>query len=133
MVSARRKRAAVGTRQVCVWSICPQPTHWPFLKSASTFNSSVPPPLFVTAEIPDELIDRIEDHVSLPNGWQDNWPWTQEIGRTFVREEWSAALSVPSVIVADSRNIVLNPLHADFRQIIVYSPVTFTWDLRLWK
>jgi RES domain-containing protein len=88
--------------------------------------------VFVTAEIPDELIERLEDRTSFESGWQGDLAWSREIGRRFIKEARSVALSVPSVIVEDSRNVLLNPLHPDFQQITAHSPQSFVWDLRLW-
>jgi RES domain-containing protein len=38
--------------------------------------------VFVTAEIPNELIERVEDHSALPNHWSENVDWTQSVGKS---------------------------------------------------
>ena len=88
--------------------------------------------VFVTANIPDHLIERVEDHAGLPADWRDNLAWTQAIGLQFIAESWSVGLSVPSRIVPSIRNILLNPGHELFSQVVVHPPSQFTWDERLW-
>lgn len=88
--------------------------------------------VFVTAAIPDELIQRAEDRQAIPRDWNDNLGWSQSFGKAFADEAWCAALSVPSRIVPRGRNILLNPRHRDFPRILVNAPQRFEWDERLW-
>jgi RES domain-containing protein len=88
--------------------------------------------VFATAEIPDHLIERIENHSIFPADWRDNLGWSQSVGSKFVNESWSAALSVPSRIVPAARNILLNPDHSAFSQVVVQPLKKFEWDERLW-
>jgi RES domain-containing protein len=51
-------------------------------------------------------------------------------------DEWlkslrSVALSVPGVVVPLERNYMLNPLHPDFREIMIQPPEPFDFDPRL--
>jgi RES domain-containing protein len=43
----------------------------------------------------------------------------------------TAVLSVPSAIVTDERNYLLNPAHADFQHIIFLASQPFQFDPRL--
>lgn len=82
---------------------------------------------------------RIPDHVGilavpdsdLPEGW--NQPFiiaaTQDLGMKFHPK--TAVLSVPSAIVMEERNYVLNPAHADFQHIQFLSSRPFRFDVRL--
>jgi RES domain-containing protein len=70
---------------------------------------------------------------SLPAGW-NNLPYTgvsQETGDEWLNSGRTAVLAVPSVIVPKEWNYLLNPVHPDFKKIIV-SESTFTpFDQRL--
>ena len=88
--------------------------------------------VFVSADIPDRLIERVEDYAVFPINWRDDLDWTRSIGLKFIAETWSVALSVPSRIVPASRNIVINPSHAQFSQVVIHPPRPFNWDPRLW-
>jgi RES domain-containing protein len=56
-----------------------------------------------------------------------------EIGDRWVRESRAAVLSVPSVVIPDERNFVLNPLHSDFARVVIGAAEPFSFDPRMWK
>ncbi|MFK7988181.1 MAG: RES family NAD+ phosphorylase [Sandaracinaceae bacterium] len=43
----------------------------------------------------------------------------------------SAVLSVPSAVVPEERNYLVNPVHPDFGRIVTAPPVPVTYDPRL--
>lgn len=73
------------------------------------------------------------DHSSLPKNWQsDPVPEaTQAIGDQWVLSGDSAVLGVPSVLVPEESNFILNPRHPDFGKIGVSRPQAFRFDPRL--
>lgn len=82
--------------------------------------------------IPEVLVEVVPDE-RLPRGWDGAAiaRATRELGERWARERRSVALSVPSVIVRQERNLVLNPLHPEFAQLRVARPVRFRFDERL--
>jgi RES domain-containing protein len=58
-------------------------------------------------------------------------PSSQGIGDLWVKEGRSAVLAVPSAILSDEPNYLLNPGHPDFRKIEIGSAEPFTFDPRL--
>ncbi|MBI3591965.1 MAG: RES family NAD+ phosphorylase, partial [Nitrospirae bacterium] len=42
-------------------------------------------------------------------------------------------LRVPSAVIPDEYNLVLNPKHGDFIKIKIGKPQPFTLDERIWK
>ncbi|TVQ16086.1 MAG: RES domain-containing protein [Balneolaceae bacterium] len=70
---------------------------------------------------------------SLPNGW-DDLPYTRvscETGDEWLNSGRTAVLAVPSVVVPQEWNYLLNPVHPDFKSLKV-SESTFTpFDRRL--
>jgi RES domain-containing protein len=89
--------------------------------------------LAIRVVIPDGLaIDRVEIS-KLPRDWQqlDN-PACQALGDAWIEQNRSAVLVVPSAVVPQDRNVVLNPWHPEFARIDVGDPGTpFRWDPRL--
>ena len=69
----------------------------------------------------------------LPANWRDSPPprETQAIGDRWVAASTSVVLQVPSVVVPDEFNYVLNPSHPDFRRVSVGPPRPFPFDRRL--
>ncbi len=88
--------------------------------------------------IPVEIPDRVrvkEIAVSeLPSSWRDVKAHSaQAIGERWIREAATAVLSVPSVVVPQERNFILNPAHDDFGLIQIGEPEPFEFDRRMWK
>lgn len=55
------------------------------------------------------------------------------IGERWLREAKSAVLSVPSVVIPNERNSLLNPTHADFVRLTINPSEPFSFDPRMWK
>lgn len=90
---------------------------------------------FVAAEIPAELILKVEDFRPLPENWSESPAphAAQEIGDDWVRNSASAVLEVPSSIVPLEKNYLLNPAHPDWDKIAFGTPQEFEFDERLNK
>jgi RES domain-containing protein len=75
------------------------------------------------------------DRASLPKNWRsDPIPKAvQAIGDRWASSGGSAVLRVPSVLVPEESNFLLNPRHPDFGKITVSRPQPFRFDARLAK
>ena len=90
------------------------------------FNSHRPVPLVaIEAEIPDAIKPLVVDPPPTAS--------TRIIGGTWIRSAQSAVLSVPSVLIPQERNYLLNPAHRDFKKIRIGKPESFSFDRRMWK
>jgi RES domain-containing protein len=58
---------------------------------------------------------------------------TKNIGTEWVRKGSSPILRVPSIIILDEYNLVLNPKHGDFIKIKIGEAQPFTLDERIWN
>ena len=56
-----------------------------------------------------------------------------QFGSSWVDKEETAALEVPSVIIPNEFNLLINPMHADFSAIVFRPPRPFQFDARLLK
>jgi len=63
-------------------------------------------------EVPETFIHTADD---LPGDWKSNPDATRTYGDAWLASGRSAALLVPSVIVPVEANVLLNPIHPDFR------------------
>jgi RES domain-containing protein len=88
----------------------------------------------MTAAVADDLaVERIEIE-QLPRDWRrTDHKDLQQFGTDWVRSQRSVALIVPSAVVEDEWNVLLNPAHADFRKIEIGEPKLFHYDERMFK
>jgi len=72
---------------------------------------------------------------SLPGDWQSRpvSPATRALGDQWVKDQRSAVLKVPSIVVPEEFNYLLNPAHPDFGKIEIGPPVVYYFDPRLAK
>jgi RES domain-containing protein len=71
----------------------------------------------------------------LPKDWRQEPPppSTQQLGDAWVKSASSAILAVPSIIIPENLNYLLNPKHPDFVKIKIDRPTDFAFDSRLLK
>lgn len=89
----------------------------------------------IPADIPEGLaIDQIEAG-KLPSTWRDDPPplALATIGDQWVRNGKSAVLKVPSAVIEEEWNYLLNPEHPDFTQIVIGKALPFRFDARLFQ
>jgi RES domain-containing protein len=68
---------------------------------------------------------------SLSEGWQENIALTQELGTAFLDEGKHALLRVPSAIMPQAFNYLLNPNHPDAAKLTVAQIWRYPFDSRL--
>jgi RES domain-containing protein len=70
---------------------------------------------------------------SLPANWREEPvpESTQAFGLDWYRAGRTAVLAIPSAIIPEEENYVLNPAHPDFGKIVVSAPHPFEYDGRL--
>jgi len=84
--------------------------------------------------IEEDLISSL-DLAKLPRNWKA-FPApraTRMLGDHWALSRESAVLRVPSVVIPDENNYLLNPLHEDFKKLIIGAPKLFRYDWRLMK
>ena len=86
----------------------------------------------VSAEIDDDLVDVLAA-ADLPPDWRERPAptSTQALGDAWIASGRSVALRVPSVVVPEQTNVLLNPEHPDFRHIRIGAPSALVLDPRL--
>ena len=82
-------------------------------------------------DAPDNVtIDLIEEN-ALPSDWRQQAGLTRARGDGWLRTGNAALLRVPSSIVPDAANYLLNPAHADAARITIASALRAPFDPRL--
>ena len=84
--------------------------------------------------LPEELVLQLREG-DLPEDWRARAvsEGARRIGDAWAEARASVALSVPSVIVPNERNYLLNPLHPRFSDLVIDPPEAFRFDARLVK
>ena len=87
---------------------------------------------YVEIDIPDDLEILELELEDLPDHWDSKPPIleTQFIGDDFVKDKVAAVLKVPSCIIPQEFNYLINPNHPDATLIKVVSKVPLKFDAR---
>jgi RES domain-containing protein len=82
-------------------------------------------------EGPESLsIERVEAD-SLSSNWAEDINATQAIGDRWLSEKRSLLLQVPSVLVPETWNVLVNPLHVEFNLLKIIAMYEHPFDSRL--
>jgi RES domain-containing protein len=86
----------------------------------------------IPVTIPDDLVEVFD---KLPRRWRSepSPKETKDLGTAWASSGSSCVLRVPSAIIPEEFNYVVNPAHADFGMIVAGEPERFSLDPRLWK
>lgn len=90
-----------------------------------------------TVNIPDTIIQideiTIDELSKADKGWASatNYPLTQKMGDEWLNSLKSAVLKVPSAIIPNEFNYLLNATHPNFKKIELISVNKFAFDPRL--
>lgn len=88
--------------------------------------------VLIPIDVPGDLIVELE---TPPNNW-NALPYSSQgrhTGDRWAHDKKSAALLVPSAVLAAEQNLLINPLHPDFPKVKIHTPETHAIDRRLLK
>jgi len=85
--------------------------------------------------IPDDLAIAEIKIEELPEDWPEytNYANCQALGDAWLNSSNTSVLQVPSSIIPEEFNYLINPLHLDFRRISIQATENFSFDERLVK
>ena len=67
--------------------------------------------------IPDDCIPTEIKLAKIKSGWKEDPEYTKFIGDEFIGQKNSLVLQVPSAVIQEEYNYIINPLHTDFKKI----------------
>ena len=87
----------------------------------------------MTIDCPDDLAVKMIRISDLPKNWTDYdcMEITQDIGKKWTRDNETVILGVPSSIIDNEINYLLNPGHPDFGRISLLRVEPFSFDKRI--
>jgi RES domain-containing protein len=80
--------------------------------------------------VPDDSVEELS-LAGLKTGWERGPAQTRALGDEWLKLQRSLTLIVPSAVLPDSKNILLNPQHPSATRMRVVSQQPFTFDPRL--
>lgn len=91
--------------------------------------------VLATADVPDSLSREMIQVKDLPANWRETPapPDLADIGDEFVRRAENCVLVVPSALAVNESNWLINPRHAEFRQVVIDTPAPLRYDSRMFR
>lgn len=80
--------------------------------------------------VPDDEVEVLAT-ATLKPGWQSDVGYTRAIGDQWIDQARSLALAVPSLVLPESTNVLLNPAHPQASRLAVTDQQPFRFDPRL--
>lgn len=93
----------------------------------------IPSYRILEVQVPDDLVITVNE-ADLPDGWdrKDDEPLiARTIGDHWLASQASAALRIPSSVIPQEYNVLLNPAHPEFSKITYDDPLDFPFDPRI--
>jgi RES domain-containing protein len=86
----------------------------------------------VSTNVPDALIEDV-NKTTMPKDWDafPAAPQVQAFGDAWLRSGRALALRLPSVVVREGSNLLINPAHIKFARLTVEEPRAFRFGSRL--
>lgn len=81
--------------------------------------------------IPDNVASNIIKPNKLKKYWGNDVDYTTYIGDEFIKSNNLLCLKVPSAVVEEEYNLLINPTHNDFKKVHIAATRAFNFDNRL--
>lgn len=87
----------------------------------------------MTINIDDKIEKEKISLNELPKDWKefDQMPFTQSLGEQWIKANRTAVMEVPSSIIEEEVNYLINPNHVDFKLIELIKTDPFVFDQRI--
>lgn len=88
----------------------------------------------IPVNLDEDLVESLPP-AKYPRNWQHRpiSPETKAIGDRWIKQRRSLVLKVPSVVIPEEFNYLINPAHPDFAKVEIGRPVIYHFDPRLTK
>jgi len=82
--------------------------------------------------VPENLMKSLSVN-ALKQTWQKDIDYSRFIGNEFLKNKKSLLLKVPSAIIPEESNVLINPAHPDFKRVKIIKAALFQYYTRLFK
>jgi RES domain-containing protein len=73
-----------------------------------------------------------DEEIRATRGWRTREKFTKDFGTSWCRASRGWVLQVPSVVIPDESNYLINPSHPLWSEVKIVSIDPIDFDLRLW-
>lgn len=86
----------------------------------------------IEISVPDDTALQTIELNALPDNWHhiSGYPVCRAMGREWAADHKSLLMRVPSSIIRDEFNILINPNHPEFKQVKIKRKIPFSFDRR---
>ncbi|MES2850354.1 MAG: RES family NAD+ phosphorylase [Bacteroidota bacterium] len=85
----------------------------------------------IKLSIPDTAETIVIPETKLKRSWEDDLAYTQWMGDEILKANGALILKVPSAIVPEENNYLLNTKHSDYKKVKIITTSGFDFDKRL--
>ena len=91
--------------------------------------------VLAVAEVPDDLAGERVETSNLPASWRESAapPELARLGDEFAQQGENCLLLVPSVLAPNENNWLVNPVHPDYKKIVVREVEPLSYDPRMFR
>ena len=86
---------------------------------------------YLKIDVPDGTSKERLEADNLPRDWREAVDLSRQVGDEWLRSSRSATLEIPSVVVPETFNLLLNPTHAQANQLAIVQVIEHDLDARL--
>lgn len=96
-------------------------------------SESLPDQVAIPCDIPNDLATDTWTDEDLPDNWRtvEGNPELRALGSDWLRDGECCVLFVPSVVIPEENNVLINPTHPEFAALDIGAPRAFRFDPRL--
>ena len=87
----------------------------------------------LSIQFPDNVDVSEVSFKKLKKDWIKDFEYTRFIGDEFLKDKQRLVLKIPSAVIPEEHNFLLNPLHPDFKKVKILETRSFRTDVRLFS
>ncbi|RYD81181.1 MAG: RES domain-containing protein [Sphingobacteriales bacterium] len=87
----------------------------------------------LTIQLPQQALQSNIDVKKLKKDWTKDINYSRFIGDEFIKDKQNLVLRVPSAVIEDENNYLVNPLHPDFKKVKIIETRSFKPDERFFS
>lgn len=85
----------------------------------------------LTISVPEKTEIKEVQSGKMKAGWFEDYSYTQFMGNEFIKNADGLIIKVPSAVIHEEHNYLINPAHADFKKVKITETKSFRTDKRL--